>query len=88
MALDPAEVFEIKQDLVAARAILAKLSADLLALSDITVERYSLDTGQGAQSARRHDIDKLLGARKTMRAEIRDLVARLRGGTVQVVPAF
>ncbi len=88
MALDPVEVAELKEDLVAARAILAKLTADILALKDTTVERYSLDTGPGVQSARRHDLDKMLASRRMLRAEIRDLEARLKGGTVQVVPGW
>lgn len=77
-----------KAQLVSTEALLAKVEADLLALDDLTIERYQLDTGQGTQSARRHPMDELMRARTRLRLEIEDLISLIEGGTVQVVPAF
>lgn len=82
-------VADIQAQLVASRALLTATNAALLALADITVQSYTMDTGQGTQTVRRHELPELIKSQSSLMNQIATLEVRIRGrGTLHGVPDF
>ncbi len=80
---------ETLQQIVDTKAILAKLSAAILALADPTVESYTLDDGQTRQTATRGTLKSLLSTRRELQNELCTLEARVTGnGVTRGQPAW
>jgi len=83
------DVTTLQAEIVTTQAILTQIAAAILALSDITVTSYSLDTGQTVQRVSRENLVDLIKQRALLQNELCMLQARLSGGNVQqALPAF
>lgn len=79
----------LAQQIADAKTILAAITAAITALADLTVQSYTLDTGQSVETVKRTDLPKLLASRRSMQNELCTLQARQTGsGVVHVVPGW
>lgn len=79
----------LTQTITDTKAILAALSAAILALADPTVESYTLDTGQTVERVLRVDLPRLITTRQSLQNELCTLQARQTGsGALLSVPRW
>ncbi len=80
---------ELQTRIDTAKTIVDQFDVAILALADMTIREYVLDTGQGIQTVRRTDLLKLVAARDALLESYNSLCNRQTGDNVtHALPAY